>query len=69
MPKTGFNLGLNSYGRVAGGQEGSGQAQIVQPYDASKFAKLELAQKEKDKEEKAKGMKDARALSQRTLRR
>ena len=62
MPKTGFNLGLNSYGRVAGGQEGSGQAQIVQPYDASKFAKLELAQKEKDKEEKAKGMKDARAF-------
>jgi hypothetical protein len=58
----GFNLGLNSYGRVAGGVEGSGQAQIVQPYDASKFAKIELAQKEKEKEEKAKGMKDARAF-------
>lgn len=60
MPE--FNLAPNSYGRVAGGQEGSGQAQIFQPYDASKFAKLEIAQKEKDKEEKAKGMKDARAF-------
>jgi len=43
MPE--FTLSPNSYGRVAGGQEGSGQAQILQPYDSAKFMKAEMEAK------------------------
>jgi hypothetical protein len=52
MPE--FTLSPNAYGRVAGGQEGSGQAQIFQPYDAAKFDRQAVEiKKEQDKANKA----------------
>jgi hypothetical protein len=55
MPE--FTLSPNAYGRVAGGQEGSGQAQIFQPYDAAKFdrqaVELEKQKQKAEKEKKA----------------
>ena len=40
---------VNVQGRVYGGQEGSGQAQILTPFDATKFPQQEMAVKEQDK--------------------
>jgi hypothetical protein len=60
MPE--FTLSPNAYGRVAGGQEGSGQAQIFQPYDATKYDAALVAANERKAEQKAKGLKDARAF-------
>jgi len=45
---------VNPYGRVAGGQIGSGQAQVFQPHDVTKFPKQEMAIKEGQQQERAK---------------
>lgn len=42
---------INPAGRVYSGQEGSGQAQILKPFDATKFPQQEMAIKEKRKED------------------
>lgn len=42
---------LNPAGRVYAGQEGSGQAQILKPFDATKFPEQGMAIKEKRKED------------------
>ena len=49
-----------SAGRVYLGQEGSGQAQILTPFDATKFPQQEMAITEKRKEDEQKQLQDKR---------
>ena len=48
----------NPFGTVALGQEGSGLAQILKPYDAAKYDEALIAQKQKEKEDTTKALKE-----------
>lgn len=60
--QAGFGFDPNAYGLSAAGQEGSGMNQILTPYDATKFDRAIVAAGEKNKEDKAKAMKEAKAF-------
>jgi len=56
-----LNVPINAYARSAGGQEGSGQAQVFAPYDSTKFDKARVAADQRTQKQNAKALKDARA--------
>ena len=50
----------NPFGTVALGQEGSGLAQILKPYDAAKYDEALIAQKQKEKEDEQKALREVK---------